>query len=199
MDGLAGVEVQANGPVLVALLVETNGGLTAIFMVEVRHFEATGCAEARARIEEELQDGAVAVVNDALARGQTNKLPGTRSGQSFGFVAGIAGLAGDKLGVRWVWHRDGKAQLGRGRGQVLVEAGEGRDAPVDGFGRSILFMEQVAEGLHIFDADLEQMERIVRPLPSHELYKRHHVFAVGALGVRRVSPLYPGFKNTGYG
>ena len=52
-----------------------------------------------------------------------------------------------------------------------------------------------AEALHVLDGDAQQLHGLVRPGDLHNLDERHHVLAVGALGVTRLPPGNPGFEN----
>ena len=54
-----------------------------------------------------------------------------------------------------------------------------------------------AEALHVLDGDAQQLHGVVRPSEAHELYERHDVLAVRALGVPGLPAADPRFKNTG--
>lgn len=117
-DGLGGGEVQADGPALVAFLVQPDGRLVAV-LVEVRDFQPAAGAQADAGPQKSFQDGAVAVVDDRFAIGQPDQLPCPRGGERTGFLQRVGGLAGDELGMRGIGDSDGQADLGRG--QVFVK------------------------------------------------------------------------------
>ena len=72
--------MQADGPALVAFLVEAECGLVAI-LVKAGNLQTAGGAEADAGPEESFEDGANAVVGQALAYGQSDQLPGSRGGK----------------------------------------------------------------------------------------------------------------------
>jgi len=102
----AGVEVEADRPALVALLVQAKRGLVAV-LVKIRDLQPAGGAQPDPRPQKRFQDRAIAVVDDGLAVRQADELPGAGGGQRPRLLARVGGLAGDELGVRRVGHGDG--------------------------------------------------------------------------------------------
>lgn len=105
-NGLSRLEVQANGPALVALLVQPDGGLVAI-LVKVRHLEPARRGQPGAAVEEELQNRPIPVIEQAVSSRQAHELPGAGGRQGSRLLASVGGLAANKLGMGWVWHGNG--------------------------------------------------------------------------------------------
>ena len=117
MPGFVGPYAAA---VLVAFLVERDGRLVAV-LVEVLDPKATRRPDPGPGIEEELDDGPVAVVEHRVARRQTHELPCTGGRQGFRLIPGIGRAPGDELGVGRVGDRDGQLELGSDALEVFVD------------------------------------------------------------------------------
>lgn len=195
-DGIGCGEVYADGAAPVAFLVESERGLVAV-LVEVAHAKAAAGAQADPSVEVRLEDGAIAVGEDALAGRQRHELARTRGGERAGFLAGIARGARNELRVGGVGHNDRQPELGGRTAQELVEGRERGDPPVDGLGGRVLVEQVLAEVEHMADRDLEHRARIVGPGPAPELDESHHVIAIGALRVRALAPVDPELEERG--
>ena len=196
LDGLAGDGIETDHAALVALFMNADRGV-AVLQVEVLHFQAAAGAEANTGIDEQLQDGAVAVFQDRLARRQAHELPGADDGERPGLIAGISRFTGDELRVRGIGHCNEQAQLGRSAVKILVEAGKRADAPIEGFGRRAVILHPIAEGLDIHDRNLKQPNGVLGPADASEMHERHDVFAVRALRMLRLPARDPGLENGG--
>ena len=129
---LGGGEMDADGAVLVAFLVDGEGGLFAVLM-KILDPQAAGGGQPDTCIQVGFENGAVAEVEHLVTGGQAHQLAGAGGGEGAGAFEGIGGFAGDELGVGRVGDIDGQAQFGGGAGQILVEARERGDAAVEGF------------------------------------------------------------------
>lgn len=67
------MEVNADRAALVALLMQADGGFVSILM-EVRDLQPTAGGQPNAGVEVELQDGAVAVIENGFSRGKSDEL-----------------------------------------------------------------------------------------------------------------------------
>ena len=132
-DGFGRREVKPDATMLVALLVEGDGRLVAV-LVEVLDLEPTAGADPGPGVEEELDDRPVAEVEDRVSGRQPHELPGPRRREGLGLVARVGRPARDELGVGRVGDRDREPELGGDPLEVLVEARERGDPPVDGLG-----------------------------------------------------------------
>ncbi len=101
--GFRGYEMQANGPVFPALLLQTEGGILAV-IVEVGDGELTASGNARARVQIESQNSPIARGKHIVALGQGEQLPDARQAERFGFPTGIGFGALDELGAGRVRH-----------------------------------------------------------------------------------------------
>jgi len=106
LNGLSRVVVQSDGPSFIALLMQADCCLVALD-VKVRDFESATRAQPNARVEIELQDRAIAILNGQVAGRQTHQLPRTSCAQGFRLVSRIAGFTRDELRVCRVWYCDG--------------------------------------------------------------------------------------------
>ena len=97
--------------------------------------------------------------------------------------------------------RDGDRQpeLRRDPLQILVEARERGDPPVDGLGGLGVGEHEVAEGLDLGDGDHEQPGGFLGPGDPERLDEGHDVLAVGALRVLRGPACDPAFEDLGDG
>src|SRR5216683_3466233 len=124
---LGGGEMDADGAVAVAFLVDGEGGLVAV-LVKVPHAQPAGGGKPDAGVEVGFEDGAVAEIEYVVAGGKAHQLTGAGGGQRPRALQRIGRLAGDELGVGGIRDVDGQPEFGGGAGQVLVEAGERGDA-----------------------------------------------------------------------
>ena len=131
--GLGGGEMDADGAVAVAFLVDGEGGLVAV-LVKVSHAQPASGGKPDAGVEVGFEDGAVAEIEYVVAGGKTHQLTGAGGGQRPRAFQRIGRLAGDELGVGGIRDVDGQPEFGGSAGQVLVEAGERGDAAVEGLG-----------------------------------------------------------------
>ncbi len=116
-------EVQPDAAVLVAFLVERDGRLVAV-LVEVLDPEATRGANSGPAIEEELDDGPVAVVEHRVAGWEPHELPGTGRREGLGLVARVRRAPGDELGVAGLGTVIGSRNSDGDTLEVLVEGGQ---------------------------------------------------------------------------
>src|SRR5215472_4494484 len=142
--------MNTNSAVAVALLVDGESRLVAV-LVKVPYAQAAGSSQAHASVEIGLENGAVAVVEHAVAGGEAHELARASSSEGAGAFDRIGRFAGDKLGMGGIGHVDGQAELGGGAGQVFVKARERGDAAVEGLGRLLLFPHGVTPALHVGD------------------------------------------------
>jgi hypothetical protein len=83
--------------------------------------------------------------------------------------------------------------------KVLVEAGQRADAPVQCLGRGFFRVHCITERQHIDDGDRQHLRAVLGPGNANELDERHHVFAVRAPRMTRLSALDPGFEDRRHG
>ena len=95
---LGGGEMDTDGAVAVAFLVDGEGGLVAV-LVKVPHAQPAGGGKPDAGVEVGFEDGAVAEVEHVVAGGKTHQLTGAGGGQRPRALQRIGRLAGDELGV----------------------------------------------------------------------------------------------------
>jgi len=197
-DGLRRDGIDPDGAVLVAFLMNTDRGF-ALVKMEVLDFQAAAGGEADARVDIELEDGAIPVIEDRLAGGQGHQLAGARDRQRPGFLARVGRLAGDELRVRGIGYRDRQAQLGRGAGKILVEAGQRADAAVQRFGCCFFGDHGLAEILNVGNRHAQQRCALLGPLNADETDEGHDILAVRAPGMARLPALDPGLEDGCHG
>src|SRR4051812_69855 len=94
-DGLRRGEMKPDPAMLVALLVEGDGGLIAV-LVEVLDLEPAGGSDPGAAVEEEFHDRPIPEIKDRIARGQPHELAGPRRRECLGLVARVGGTSRDE-------------------------------------------------------------------------------------------------------
>jgi hypothetical protein len=124
---LGGGEMDTDGAVAVAFLVNGEGGRVAV-LVKVPHTQPAGGGKPYAGVEVGFEDGAVAEIEHVVAGGKTHQLAGAGGGQRPRALQRIGRFPGDELGVGRIRDVDGQPEFGGSAGQVLVEAGERGDA-----------------------------------------------------------------------
>ena len=120
VDGLGGGEMEADRAAPGALFGDADGGAVRV-LVKVLDAEPAAGGEAGPRVEVELEDGPIAVIEDSVAGGQPHELAGAGGGEGPGFLAGIGGVAAEELGVGRIGDGDGQPELGRGGLEVFEE------------------------------------------------------------------------------
>src|SRR5262245_58484893 len=91
----------------------------------------------------------------------------------------------DPRGMNWAWvgDRDRQPELGGDPLEVLVEAGERGDSPVDGLGGHGGFLHLAPELKDICDRDGEEMGGFLGPLDAEKRDEGKNVAAIRSLGV----------------
>jgi hypothetical protein len=112
-NSLGGGEMDADGAVVVAFFTYGEGGFFAI-LVKVLDPEPAGSGEPYAGVEISLEDGAVAIVEHAVASGKAHELPRACRAERARAFQRIGRFAGDELRVSRIGDVDGQPQLGRG-------------------------------------------------------------------------------------
>ena len=92
---LGGGEMDADGAVAVAFLVDGEGGLVAVLM-KVPHAQPAGGGKPYAGVEVGFEDGTVAEVEYVVAGGKTHQLTGAGGGQRPRALQRIGRLAGER-------------------------------------------------------------------------------------------------------
>ena len=147
VNRISGGEVKANGSPAGRFLGEADGGPVGI-LAEVVDAEAAPGSEAGDRIEIELEDGPVAVIEDGITGGQAHELAGAGVRACPSFLATVGGLTAEELGIGRVGRLDGQPELGRGGLEVFEERAQGADPPVEGLRRGPVGNELIASGVH---------------------------------------------------
>jgi hypothetical protein len=189
-------EMNTNGAVLVAFLINRERGLLAVLM-EVLDPQPAGGGEPDAGVEVGLEDGAVAEIEYLVASRKAHQLAGAGRSQRSRAFEGVGRFAGDELGVGRIGDVDGQAQFGGGAGQVFVEARERGDAAVEGLGGLGRGQHGVTPALDIGDRGEQQAVGVPRPAKAEELDETQDIAAVGALGMGAGAAGDPAFKQFG--
>jgi hypothetical protein len=109
----SGSEMQPDRAPPRPFLRDADGGSVRV-LVKVLDLEPAPGGEAGSRVEVKSQDRAVAIVEDAVTRGQAHELARAGGGEGAGFLAGIGGFAAEELGMGRVGDGDRQSQFGGG-------------------------------------------------------------------------------------
>src|SRR3954465_15033129 len=110
-DSPCGREVEPNPPMLVALFMEGDRRLVTV-PVKVSDLEPADGANPGRAVEEELDDGTIAVIEDRITRGEAHELPGTGRREGFGLITRVRGSTRGELSMGRVRHGDREPELG---------------------------------------------------------------------------------------
>jgi hypothetical protein len=179
---LGGGEMDADGAVAVAFLVDGEGGHVAV-LVKVPQSQPAGGGKPDAGVEIGFQDGAIAEIEHIVAGWKTHQLAGAGGGERVRALQRIGRLASDELGVGGIRDVDRQPEFGGGARQVLVEARERGDAAVEGLGGLGCGRHGVAPALHVSDRGEQQPEGFLRPGEAKEVDETQDVASVGALSM----------------
>jgi hypothetical protein len=111
VNRLSGRKMNSFGFVVPAFDLKAQRGFVSI-LGEVGDVELAARRDARAGRDVQLQDGAVAQVENRISRRHPDELAHPGFGEGTGFLDRIGGFTRDELRVSGVGHGDGQPQLG---------------------------------------------------------------------------------------